>query len=44
METDLEKQCKNQGQWAEIYTQERRKKKRDKSRIAQLKYKNKISI
>ena len=42
MELDLEKQCKNQGQWAEIYIQDRRKKKREKSRAAQLKYKNKI--
>ena len=41
MESDLEKQCKNQGLWAEIYTQQRRKKKREKSRAAQLKYKNK---
>jgi hypothetical protein len=41
MESDLEKQCKNQSKWAEIYIQERRKKKREKSRAEQLKYKNK---
>jgi hypothetical protein len=43
MESDLEKQCKNQSKWAEIYIQERRKRKREISRANNLKYnKNKI--
>ena len=41
MELDLEKQCKNQGQLAEIYIQQRRKRKREISRANNLKYKNK---